>query len=71
MKNETEVKTLSWQDFCWLKRALPTKPVESHHPSCALEEDYVLDLELLKPDRSIQVSNRQINLSVLLPRVVL
>ena len=71
MKNETEVKTLSWQDFCWLIRALPTKPVESHHPSCALEEGYVLDLELLKPDRSIQVSNREINLSVLLPRVVL
>ena len=71
MKNETEVKTLSWKDFCWLKRALPTKPVESHHPSCALEEDYVLDLELLKPDRSIQVSNREISLSVLLPRVVL
>jgi len=43
MKSETEVKTLSWQDFCWLIRTLPTKPVESHHPSCSLEEDYALD----------------------------
>ena len=44
---------------------LHTQPQESLHPSCFWEEDYApARLDLLKPDLSIQVNNRQIDQSV-------